>query len=614
MGEATGRRHHHRAIAAGVATGLSILLLCHVVPPPLPALLAAVAIAFTPTASDLAPRLCVNLVGALAWVPFTMWLPASYVGGSRVTVILAVASGAVVTCRLWPGTTVRLLPRIGASDLAVPLAGGVAGVAAWPLAAPRPADAVLASLLQGWDNAGHFFMYYQQRTATVAAPLGSGPADGSSWEYRNYVQWTHSSMALAAEALWGTDASNSSAELVRYARLEWGFYVLCATLIAAVTAHVTRSTLTRRGSFLMSSAASVTLTGVPGARLLLLGHGVFFVIVVVVACTVVLLLFEDDRRWVTLFATSGIVVSLGWVFLTPLVCVVAGLRLQSAVRAASHRARLSLLVAAAITSLATTWVGAHLRGQAAAVTFVGEVPRPHPLAVIAMFLLVAALATSRKGATRGRIERRGIAALLATASLELGLLAWYQIASIGRLEYYWWKLASGVCVVLAVPVVVLVSRRFLASSAMSAFSRGLRLSTLVFTVGVVGLGACDLDIPAPALASTSSLPSALLDNTRRPEAQRLIALSASPPCSAGPLRTTILAPTAYDPTGINTDQWFHALTLTRTSQVVAAFPAAGVQLSDAGSGPPPPSSWAFWRPGDSLGIAGGDCTPAPGRG
>ncbi|GAB3434415.1 hypothetical protein GCM10027517_02440 [Phycicoccus ginsengisoli] len=573
----SGGPSRRKALTVGILTTLVVGGLCQALPPPAPAIVGLFCIAAVPSAPDLARRIAINLVAVVAWLPVTMWLPPSLLGATRAPAVVALLVGSLVLWRLAPGSKARLRPRVTLSDLTSLTAGVVAGVAAWPFACDRSPEALLSVLLRGWDNAGHFFMYYLQRSSGVASPLGVRPADGSRWDFTNYVQWPHSSMAFVAEAVWGAAPGSALVELDRYAHLQWGIYVASACLVSTTTLASLRAVHRARRALAVPIATGVAVTAVPGARLLFLGHSTFLLVAVSVASSLVLACCERSKARATFVCVSGAVVSLSWVLLTPAIGLLAALKSLDVLRNGTRAARAWVVLgAAAALGLAArvAWLDRH---ASPAITAEGESTRPHPL--VPILLLGTLVLLSHLDAKRGVHTERGRYFLLTAvvSCVELSALAGYQLASVGQVSYYWWKLATGISLFALIACVVQLCRHLDESGA----RRGpvwVR-STAVLAAGTLGWGLLDLDIPAPAIVYGLSLPSALTDRDRQVDAAQLVALLEQPPCGLPPSATTMYLPTRDDRSGANLDQWYHALTLTRTARVSDALAAVQGQAA-----------------------------------
>jgi hypothetical protein len=241
--------------------------------------------------------------------------------------------------------------------------------------------------------------------------------------------------------------------------------------------------------------------------------------------------------------------------------------------------------------------------------------------VLVLLLAVVASATAAlRSGSAGRRWRHGpVAAAGLLALAELVAVGAHQLHSIGRLEYYWWKLAAATAVVGTVLLAhQLATTRLPARlSALAGLTHGRRApAAWCAVVAFLGLGVADLDLPAPTVAPLASLPAALRDPARVPQAQRLVVAAGRVPCGGHSFTTLVLLPTTFDRSGLNADQWFHALHHSRSREVARR----ALLLNDLHDRPDELArqlaarGWSLWHPGDGAAPAGAApaCLTGPG--
>ena len=587
-----------RAAISACAAGGAVFALSATAGGAVRVVLALLLLVGTPTTRDLAPRLATNLILAVGWLPVLMWVPAGLLGG-RTSWLLGLVAALVVAARTRPGSMLRLRPLASRRHLALLAAPAAAGLSAWPLFADRPSERVLAGLMRGWDHAGHYSMYFDQRGVQAPPPWGLAP-DGSRWDFASYPQWVHTLMAELAELRWGSGSGPALEELTRYAHLNGVLFVVVATLLAATVLTVAAPA---GGGIAAALAVAVPigLLSAPGARMVLLGYTTFLVITVAVVCMIALVCAARKRSWtITWVLSAGVVTSSAWLLLLPLTGVVAAVHTAARLASGTRRERILVLAVAVVTGVpvAMALVAARAAKSQTALNFGGEVTRLRPAVVIALLVLVvltSALALRvRRGGSRSR--HAAVTAVALTALVELGVLGYHQLQTIGRLEYYWWKLASAMTILGVVLLTLELALPHRSRSPRLGDRAGVILWCM--TIGLLGPGIADRDLPAPTPVTLLSLSPGLTDTGRLPQARALVSVAERPPCGQDVFRTIVLLPSSHDRTGQSTDQWFHALHHGRSGDV-AAQEQLLIEFQDqpgALTATLSSQGWALWAP------------------
>lgn len=277
-----------------------------------PAVLAASAVLLLtlPTARSLSHRLLIALTVLLGMAPVLWWIPFPLSSSTgRATILLALVAawlGGWIASGHNPRGRIRsLLPQIRAID-ALPLA--VAAMAAGTLAhflKVRTAADAMTLLTMSWDNASHFNMYYMVRThGQILGALGPSP-DGGPWQFHNYPQGFHATVALLAELAKGARAAGPGGELVSYTVLSAFVSILAVTLVAAALCSLP---LFRRRFFAAAPTVLLVAAGWiygPGAAAPMHGFQNFYVAAALaVAFAVLMVLNIRVLQPLTLFAAS----------------------------------------------------------------------------------------------------------------------------------------------------------------------------------------------------------------------------------------------------------------------------------------------------------------------
>lgn len=211
--------------AAGGLTGWHTLLVLGLV------------LVLTPTARNLSQRILLAVVGLAGAAPFMWWFSADVPYLDRGTVVLALASAALMGSLTYTAIRRRpfrrFLPQFRAVD-SLPLMAVVP--AAWVVQHflfTKTFESALVLLTNAWDFAPHFNMFNMIRNhGSIIALLPSAP-DGSKWTAASYPQGYHALLASLAEVVAGPEAGDVGREALLFLRLVGVVTILGTLLIVA---------------------------------------------------------------------------------------------------------------------------------------------------------------------------------------------------------------------------------------------------------------------------------------------------------------------------------------------------------------------------------------------
>jgi hypothetical protein len=363
----------------------------------------------------------------------------------------------------------------------------------------RPNE-VLAHLLPGWDNAGHFWMFTMilKRGATVDAL--PPPASGGTWHYSYYPEGFHATVASVAELIWPHTTWSRDDLLATY----WPASALVVLAgVTALTAGLTSLPAARERFDVAAPLAGL----LAGAYLFGLGH----VLVswgfasFVFSCSLVGCAFFVALQWTNVSQTAGLLalggaavgVAHGWILLLTLMIPLA-LALVLPMSMDRLAASFARWVAAVIVA------GATAAGVWRAVSIVTANPDRDllstPGAIIApslgglLCLLVAIgvvswLTRSAKATPEAqnilRRRMRTTMLMIPFAVLVASYLAVIQVRAHGELGYYFWKYVCGVELVLLVLLVAVIASRL---DPEGRLLRGRTVGASVFAASVLTIG------------------------------------------------------------------------------------------------------------------------------
>lgn len=425
-----------------------------------------------PTSRFLSRRVLLAVVFVFGAAPVLWWVPFPLVTVGRASVLLAsiaaglgawVAYGADVRSRLR-----RLLPDIRAIDVLPMIVAVLSTGSLVNFFKARNSLDALSLLTMNWDNASHFDMYYMIRThGRIIGALGASP-DGSAWQFHNYPQGYHATVALLAELVKGPFADDLEGELIAYTIISAIVSTLAATLVAAALCSIP---MFRRRSGIAAPLVIFVAAGWiygPGAAATMHGFQNFYVAAALVSAFLVLMALQvrvfSQPLLLLASATAAIGVAHNWVLLGSLLigaCAVIIVPWNHRRWVASRFQYLAAAIIACVAILALVPAVKQLSSISAndVLYAVGGVPLPDfgmvtavVMAAIGMSLLVRSTLRSRHSTFHVQQAARSAAGIwtLVAGLTVLVVMSAAQISKSGALSYYSLKL------VLALVLVALV--------------------------------------------------------------------------------------------------------------------------------------------------------------
>lgn len=286
-----------------------------------------------PTSRFLSRRILIGLTLVFGVTPVLWWLPLPIPSMGRATflvALLAAGLGAWVAYgEDWRLRLRSLLPEIRAIDFLPVVTATLSAGSLINFLKTRTSVDALTLLTMNWDNASHFDMYYMLRThGRIIGALGASP-DGSAWQFHNYPQGFHSTVALLAEFVRGPLTADLHGELVAYTILSAVVSTLAATLVVAALCSVPM--FRRRFGIAAPVAIFVSAGWIygPGAAATMHGFQNFYVAVALVAAFLVLMILQTKviSQPILLLASASAAVGVAhnWILLGSLLfgaCVV----------------------------------------------------------------------------------------------------------------------------------------------------------------------------------------------------------------------------------------------------------------------------------------------------
>ena len=460
--------------------------------------LAALVAALAPFSRQLSRRLLIGGGLAIGWMPLLWWLPAPGHDVGWVTVVLAVAAGALAA---WPFAGAdparrarSLIPRLATVDALPALTFALGIWQTWPLVHAVSGDRSLTLLMKSnWDHVTHYDMVEMIRQHGQVVPALDAAPDGSAWVGATYPEHFHAFLVSLMELVSGPVPGDPSAELLAYGRgLGLVLSLLAALLVAGV---VSLPALRRRPLVTWPISALVGAAYVVGPGSAAISNAfpnfVFAAGTTALAALVAAATF-GRARLLSVFLLGGLVVATAhsWLPLAPLAGVAACVPFLRVRRVLAHpsRGQRALIVTAVgvslLLSLAAVLV---LRGSGAgdALTLTSSPPQYSMSRLLTVTLGACAAAAAAWSLRRDAGSRRALelAAVALTGLLMTLALGSYQIATAGELSYYFGKVADGVSLasyaVLATGLAQLAVRGSRQTSAPARGRVGARLTKVV---------------------------------------------------------------------------------------------------------------------------------------
>ncbi len=422
---------------------------------------ASLLVVWAPTSVLLSRRILINGAIGLGWYGALWWLPAWFGtlgrAGFFISVALAVTSYAV-TARVLSGGRRGLIPRLRVVDVLIPLGGAAAAWLAWPFIVAAGRTEMMAVMMRGWDQAGHFSMVLQQRQVGALPPAASG-FDDTDLFYAVYSQYLHSALNGLTEMRVGTSALDPGAELVGYGRSYALMFILLTMLVIA--AIVQLPSLRRR--LLLSTVLCVFATTVivlgPGGSSLIRGHlNVVYGALCLTAAVLLLIAQPTLFRPPVAVAASGLAVAAAgsWPLLGPvgaIILIVAALSHRRWHRYLRRWWLSSIVIAAAtLTSAVVILRTVALGNSGKTLNLPGdsvEAPLQMTLLLVAVALAACCWPLARRDARDGVLRRtrvhRWSIVLIVLGCAGFGI---WQVTTADVLSYYFWKLTLGVQLIL----------------------------------------------------------------------------------------------------------------------------------------------------------------------
>ncbi|WP_350001736.1 hypothetical protein [Pseudarthrobacter sp. WHRI 8279] len=544
-----------------------------------------------PTSRFLSRRILIGLTTVFGVTPVLWWFPLPIQAAGRATflvALLAAGLGAWVAYgEKWRLRLRSLLPEIRAIDfLPVVTALMSAGTLMNFLKTRTSVDA-LTLLTMNWDNASHFDMYYMLRThgRTIGA-LGASP-DGSAWQFHNYPQGFHATVALLAEFVRGPLPADLHGELVAYTVLSAVVSTMAATLVVAGLCSIP---MFRRRFGIAAPAAIFVAAGWvygPGAAATMHGFQNFYVAAALVAAFLVLMILQtkvfSHPLLLLASASAAVGVAHNWILLGSLLfgaCVVILLPLNRR-RWAASRFGYVLATGTAVFGFCALLLAVRQLSSVSAedvLYAVGGVPIPDFGVVAALLLGTFGISLLVRSSGSSRLVdfvvyqphrvANGAWAIVA-GLIVLAVMAAAQISKSGALSYYSIKL------ILALELVALVVFALAVVAYLHSFpQRDLRRPwwkwTSVLALGLATTQCFGLTFDTRAFGLTPSAESALEIERQRvtldsPVPQHVEALFRA-------VESNWASPAAYlttygkDFDAILAFQWYDALTGTYTEK------------------------------------------------
>jgi hypothetical protein len=444
-------------------------------------LVAALLVLLVPTSREISRRILLAGCLVLGWSPLLWWWDLPVGGLGRATLGLAAVAGALggwVGSGAHPGQRARrLLPRVRAVDVLVPMSVALGAVVLRPWLEAKSAAQTLGLLMAGWDNSAHFSMVHMIRRFGVSVDSLAPPLSGETWQFASYPQGFHAVVATVIELMVGPSQADLGTELLAYARAVALLLIVATAMLVA--GFCALPVLRRRPGIAAPVAAFVTAVFVfgPGANAIDGGFGNFAVAcVLVVAIALVGVPMARVLSPLHLAAMGGAVVGIaaGWALLLALAApalliIVLPLRRH---RWSASPARLIASVAVGLAVLGclvrTVIVIARVQVDNPLVLTGGIVPPDLGLVVASILATSGACLMMGRGSTglagRGPGPRAAalgavplVGAVVATALIVM------QIRSSGSVTYYGLKFMTGLEIVLLailmIPSVYILARR-----------------------------------------------------------------------------------------------------------------------------------------------------------
>lgn len=534
--------------------------------------LVVAAVLLVPSARHVSGRVVINGSLAITVVPVlaAFPLPISLNPGA---LLAAVSVASLVLSVRRAG----LLPAAGPIDLLVPAAAGVAALAVKDWLSAETPQGALVRLLPGADYSGHFDMFelLRQHGKTIA-DLGPGP-DGSPWVYHGYPMGYHALCAMVADLM--GRSSGALHDLVLFAQVNGVVVALgCTVLVAGLCSLPGLRSSPGYAAVAVPLVLSIVLTGVGGASISE-GFVNFWLAAVLAATSVVVARLEDSSWAIRLVAVQCLLAGVAFAWF-PVVVLAAPAVLMLGRRRRCRRLLLVVAPGMLVVAVAAAQILAANGSRAGATLNAAGSINQSPYLIVASGLLVvitaafAAKADSSEGAGRWAwaANPRLLLVPVLGATVSTALAA-FQLLSSQHLTYYFYKILTGVDLVLGVVLVVAVLAGLDRESAGSKVSQP---SALLIPVGLVFLfclGGFALsgelvspsrqDLGTTAFSNGDSLPAIASDLSG---AVRL----------SGPYGSRVAADRQYVPLGeaLGSDprvdqRWFLALTGTYTVKATA---------------------------------------------
>ncbi len=586
-------------------------------------LVAGVLVLLVPTSRELPRRVLVAGCLLLGWTQVLWWWPLPVGGLGRVTLGLVLLAGGLagwVGAARRPGSRARrLLPRLRAPDLVLPLtvAGGAACTGPW-LQAKTPTQ-TLGMLMGGWDNVAHFSMVHMIRRFGVTVDALPPPAPGATWQFASYPQGFHTVAAAVVELLVGPADVGVGTELSAYTRA-MALVVIAAT-VTVVAGFCALPALRRRPLLVAPVAAFVAAVFLLGPGAQALGGGIAnFAVACCLVLAAVLVAAATPRvvAPLTLAALGGALVGIAttWVLMLVLALPAVLMLLLPFRRrrwAASdvRMAVSAVLVLVVIGCLArTAAVLSRVQAESPLTIDGGRVPVDVGLVVaLSLTIVGACLVLLRRG---GHARVVAVLAMPVFGAATAAALAALQVAANGEVTYYGFKFVLGTQIVLlavvALPLVHLlpVTRRrgvaggLVCAAASVLVALGL---TQVFGLTLSGGAAIGLGAEAQGVRNSERQSKVIADPPSSADLATLVARTALPNRQA----FFIDVPSDGKVSSILAAQWFLALTDTWT------LDANSVAAATVLNGPRTPAEVAedilLSRPGSVVVVRGDEVGP-----
>lgn len=572
-GVAPARVGRRRPVAVLLAAVTGIVLLGCALSEAVTAVWAVALIVLVPTARRLDRRIAVNLSLLVGCSPVLIWLPP--VIGERTAALTLVALASAISALSILRSGRAVVPAVHRSDCTIVVAALLAMAAASPLRSPANPGSAMRMLTAGWDHASHFSMFVEQRLLLTAPPFLPEAADRSGFFFDQYPQWFHSLLVVMSQLFVGASADVPN-ELVTYARMQWALYVVLAVLTtAALMQSIPQQTFTPVRISVLVVGLSLVL-GVPGALNLMQGHLSFLLATLSAPVIHLLVRGRPSLAAHELAAILGlVVVAASWMLVLPLACVAAGPHVWSAWRAARGLRKVGLacgVAATAVVSSLMIWQSVKesptehvvMDGPVAAVGVAATV-----VVLLGALVVVVGGHVAGAGAWRSATDRVGLMIVL-TALAEVVCLGAFQVYATGELSYYFWKVSMAALVVGLLLSAVAAAELVAARQAVLGPPRtivGVLGAAIVAVVASAGLGVGLQHYPASSLSWAAATREQLQQralSTSGSGAGVVLRLSGEVTSPSMAARTTLVATAESDLSPAYANQWFHALTRSRT--------------------------------------------------